>query len=76
MNDSSSENLAAFVRNAKRLNGTGGSSSGGGSFTGQPTSSRPSPTGTTNGNSAEMVGANAVMAIVAFTPLLLAIFVL
>ena len=75
-NDSDWQNFDAFVRNAKRLNGTGGSSSGGGSFTGRPSSSRPVPTGTTDGNSAGRVGGNVVMATVLFAPLLFATLVL
>jgi len=75
-NDSDWQNFAAFVRNAKRLNGTGGSSSGGGSFTGRPSSSRPVPTGTTNGGSAGRVVGNVVMATVIFAPLLFATLVL
>jgi len=72
VNDSDSQNLAAFVRNAKRLNGTGGStSSSGGS---RPTSTRSVPTSTATGNSAERIGSNTVKAISIFTPLLLAIF--
>jgi len=74
-NDSDSENLSAFVRNAKRLNGTGDtSSSSGGSLTGQPTSTRPAPTSTATGNSAERVGENTVKAIAAFTPFLFIMF--
>lgn len=76
-NDSDWENFDAFVRNAKRLNGTGeDSSSGVGSFTGRPTSSKPVPTGTTDGSSAERVGANTMAAVVIFAPLLLAMFAL
>ena len=77
-NDTDWENYDAFVRNAKRLNGTGddSGSSGGGSFTGRPTSSRPVPTSTTDGSSAERVGANTVVAIAALAPLLLALFAL
>jgi len=73
-NDSDWENLGAFVRNAKRLNGTGEDTSSFGGFTGRPTSSRPAPTGTATSSSAEKVGANAVKAIYVFTPLLLAMF--
>ena len=74
-NDSGSENYNAFVRNAKRLNGTGDTSSGsGGSSTGRPTSTGSVPTSTATGNSAERVGENAVKAISIFTPLLLAMF--
>ena len=77
VNDSDWENFDGFVRNAKRLNGTGGNSSSvGGSFTGRPTSSRPVPTSTTDGSSAERVGANTVVAIVILAPLLLAMFAL
>ena len=75
-NDSDWENFDAFVRNAKRLNGTGGdSNSGGGTFTGRPTSSRPVPT-TTAGSSAERVGTNTVVAIAVLAPLLLTMFAL
>jgi len=76
VNNSDWENFDGFVRNAKRLNGTGGNSSSGGSFTGRPTSSRPVPTSTTDGSSAERVGANTVVAIVMLAPLLLAMFAL
>jgi len=74
VNDSDSQNLAAFVRNAKRLNGTGGNiTSSGGT---RPTSTRTAPASTATGNSAEMVGANTVKAISVFTPLLLVLFAL
>jgi len=70
-NDSDWENFDAFVRNAERLNGTGGSSS---SATGnRPSTTRPVPTSTAAGNSAESVGANAVKIISIFTPILLII---
>lgn len=77
-NNSDWENFDAFVRNAKRLNGTGGDSGsgGGGSFTGRPTSSRPVPTSTTDGSSAERVGGSTMVAIVTLAPLFLAILAL
>lgn len=73
-NDSGLENFDAFVRNAKRLNGTGTSSSLGGSVTGQPTSTRPLPTSTAAGNSAERTGESTLRAISIFIPFLLAMF--
>jgi len=72
INDSDWENLDAFVRNAKRLNGSGDTSSS--SLTGRPTSARPVPTSTAAGNSAERVGENTVKAISIFAPFLLAMF--
>jgi len=73
-NDSDWENYDAFVRNAKRLNGTGGSSSSSGS---RPTSTRlANPTSTSSGNSAERVGTNAMKVISIFTPFLLAMFII
>jgi len=74
-NDSDWENFDAFVRNARRLNGSGDDSSpSGGSSISRPTSSRPTPTSTGTGNSAERVGTNAVKAISIFMPFLLAMF--
>lgn len=78
-NDTDWENFEAFVRNAKRLNGTGdgtSSGSGGRSSTGGPSgtrSSSPTSTGST-GNSAERVGANTMKVISIFTPFLLVMF--
>lgn len=72
-NDSDWENFGAFVRNAKRLNGSSGGTSS--SLTRRPTSLLPVPTSTGTDNSAESVGANAVRAISIFTPFLLAMFI-
>jgi len=72
-NDSDWENFDAFVRNAKRLNGSGGGTSS--SISSRPTSLLPVPTSTGTDNSAESVGANAVWAISIFTPFLLAMFI-
>ncbi|KAF9652819.1 hypothetical protein BDM02DRAFT_2631056 [Thelephora ganbajun] len=74
-NDSDWENFDAFVRNAKRLNGSSGGTSSSRTSTGRPTNSQPVPTSTGTGNSAERVGANTVKAISIFTPFLLAMFV-
>jgi hypothetical protein len=72
-NDSDWQNFGAFVRNAKRLNGTSTSSS---SFSRPPTSTlHPTPTSTTTANSAERVGANAIKMIFMLAPILLAMFV-
>lgn len=71
-NDSDWENFDAFVRNAKRLNGSGGSTSS--SIVRRPTSTRPVPTSTATGNSAERVGENTIWAIFIFTPFLFTIF--
>lgn len=73
-NDSDWENFAAFVRNAKRLNGTGGNSSS--SISHRPTSTSPVPTSTAAGNSAERIGANTIKAISILTPFLLALLFL
>jgi len=72
-NDSNSENFDAFVRNARRLNGSSGGTSS--STTRRPTSSPSVPTSTaTAGNSAESVGASVVEAVFILTPFLLAMF--
>lgn len=73
-NDSDLETFDAFVRNAKRLNGSGTSSSLGGSVTGRPTSTQPLPTSTAAGNSAERVGESTLRAISILIPFLLAMF--
>jgi len=71
-NDSDWENFEAFVRNAKRLNGSSGGISS--SFSRRPTSSLPVPTSTTTGNSATSVGVDAVMIISILAPFFFAMF--
>jgi hypothetical protein len=71
-NDSDWENFEAFVRNAKRLNGSSGGTSS--SFSLRPTSSLPVPTSTTTGNSATTVGVDAVMVISILGPFFFTMF--
>jgi hypothetical protein len=71
-NNSGWENFDGFVRNAERLNGSGGSTTSS-SLTHRSSSSRPSATSTATGNSAEKVGENTVRAISIFAPFLFAL---
>lgn len=73
-NDSDWENFQAFVRNAKRLNGSSGGTSS--SLSRRPTSSLPVPTSTSTENSAMSVGENTVWVISIFAPFFLATFVI
>jgi len=74
-NDSGWQNFEGFVRNAKRLNGSGGGASSS-SISRRPTSVLPTPTSTTTGNSAEKLGMNTAKIIYIFAPILLAMSVM